>query len=123
MVITDKEVLRSVKIANCEELRESIETYTEEERDGRSDMQILADEVSYRLSLYSEDTYTRDDYLEAKRILKRTENGKAFPFDPHTFRPLITKMDVEIARERINEYRRLKSLMSRLEKKGFYGSW
>ena len=26
----------------------------EDERDGRSDLQILADEVSYRLSLYTE---------------------------------------------------------------------
>lgn len=55
MILQDKDAKRWLKIANCNELTESIESFPENERDGLSDMQILADEVSYRLSLYTEE--------------------------------------------------------------------
>ena len=124
MNITDKEVLRQLKIVRCYELEESIRDYPEDERDGRSDMQFLADEVSYRLSLYTEGgTCTGDDYEEAKRILRETENGKVMPLNRHTLRPKYSPHQIQNAKDSVNEYRRLRSLMDRLEKKGFYGRW
>lgn len=124
MNITDKEVLKQLKIVRSYDLEESIREYPEDERDGRSDMQFLADEVSYRLSLYTEGgTCTGDDYEEAKRILRETENGKVTPLNRYTFKPKYSPHQIQNARDTVNEYRRLRSLMDRLEKKGFYGRW
>lgn len=124
MNITDKEVLRQLKIVRCYELEESVRDYPEDERDGRSDMQFLADEVSYRLSLYTEGgTCTGDDYEEAKRILRETENGKVTPLNRYTLKPKYSPHQIQNAKDSVNEYRRLRSLMDRLEKKGYYGRW
>ena len=38
MIIQDKNVKRWLKIANCMELTESMETFPENERDGKSDL-------------------------------------------------------------------------------------
>lgn len=46
MNITDKTVLSELKRIRCGELNESIDGYPEDERDGRSDMQVFADELS-----------------------------------------------------------------------------
>ena len=124
MNITDKNVLRELKIVNSYELDESIESYPEDERDGLSDMQILADEVSWRLSLYTEGgTSTGEDYEEAKEILNETKYGKVIPLNPRTLKPKYSPSRIQSAKNSVNEYRRLCSCMERLNKKGFYGKW
>lgn len=127
MKITDKEVLKQLKIVRCYELEESIKDYPEDERNGRSDMQFLADEVSYRLSLYGEGTCTGEDYEEAKEFLNSIKGGKIPCWNTIPPTPKYTPVQLEIktneAKEIVNEYRRLRSLMDRLNKKGYYGSW
>lgn len=123
MNITNKDALRELKIVKCYELDESIESYPEDERDGRSDMQILADEVSWRLSLYGEDTCTGGDYEEAKEILNETKYGKVIPLNPHTLKPKYTPSRIQSAKDSVNEHRRLRACMDRLNKKGYYGKW
>lgn len=124
MKITDKEALRQLKIVNSYELEETIRDYPEDERDGRSDMQFLADEVSYRLSLYTEGgTCTGEDYEESKEILRETDYGKRILLNPYTLKPKYSPSRIQSAKDSVNEYRRLRSLMDRLEKKGYYGKW
>ena len=129
MILKDKDAKRWLKIANCSELTESVESYPEDERDGRSDLQFLADEVSYRLSLYTEGgTCTGEEYEQALEFLKETKNGKVIPCY-NTFPPVpkYSKIQLEIklkdAKSVVNEYKRLVSLMKRLESRGYYGRW
>lgn len=128
MILQDKDAKRWLKIANCNELTESIESFPESERDGLSDMQILADEVSYRLSLYTEGgTSTGEEYEEAVQFLKDTKGGRIPCWNtiPPTamYTPIRLKLKIEEARSVINEYNRLVSLMKRLNKRGYYGKW
>ena len=128
MTIQDKNVKRWLRIANCTELTESLKTLPENERDGRSDLQILADEVSYRLSLYTEGgTCTGGEYEEAVQFLKEIRGGKipcwnTIPPVPK-YTPIQLENKTEDAKAVVNEYKRLKSLMSRLNERGYYGRW
>lgn len=128
MLIQDKDVKRWLKIANCTDLTESMETFPENERDGKSDLQILADEVSYRLSLYTEGgTCTGEEYEEAVQLLKEVRGGKIPCWNTIPPTPKYTSIQLEIkindAKAVVNEYSRLKSLMRRLNERGYYGRW
>ena len=124
MKITDKDALKELKRVRSFELEESLDTYPENERDGRSDMQMLADELSYILSNYSEDGHVLCDDLErAKEIIRETQNGKVMPLWSSSLKPKYRPSDIQIARDAINEYRRLKNCMKRLNAKGIYGKW
>lgn len=128
MKITDKVVIRELNIVRSLDLEESISNYPERERNGRSDMQFLADEVSYRISLYKEETATAEEYEEAQRFLRETSNGKKMPYYA-TFPPkpkyseLGLQNKTRLAKDIVNEYRRLQALMKRLNDKGYYGRW
>lgn len=128
MLIQDKDVKRWLKIANCTELTESMETFPENETDGKSDLQILADEVSYRLSLYTEGgTCTGEEYEEAVQFLKEVRGGKIPCWNTIPPTPKYTSIQLENktkeAKAVVNEYKRLVSLMSRLNERGYYGRW
>ena len=124
MKITDKEALKELKRVNSFDLDEDISTYPEDERDGRSDMQVLADECSYILSNYEEDGHVLCIDLElAKETIRETKNGKQIPLWSSTLQPKYRPSDITCARSVINEHRRLKNLMKRLNAKGFYGRW
>lgn len=128
MKITDKVVIRELNTVRSLDLEESIFNYPESERDGRSDMQFLADEVSYQISLYKEETATAEEYEEAQRFLRETSNGKKMPYYA-TFPPkpkyseLGLQNKIRLAKDIVNEYRRLQALLKRLNDKGYYGRW
>lgn len=119
MKLTDKEALRELKIVRCVELEESISEFPSNDRDGRSDMQILSDEVFYRLSLYDGGTCTSEDYEKAKEILRNTNHGKTMPLNKYTLRPMYSISAIEDAKNTVNEYKRLVSCMKRLHAKGY----
>lgn len=124
MKIADKDALKELKRVKSFDLDEDMQSYPEDERDGRSDMQILADEVSYILSCYTEDGHVFCEALEmAKETIKETKNGKVIPFWSSSLKPKYRPSDIENARNIINEHKRLKSCMKRLNEKGFYGKW
>ena len=124
MNITDKEALKELNRVKCYNLDEDIEDYPEDERDGRTDIQILADEVSYFVSNYSEGGHVLcEDLEEAKEILRRTKNGKVMPLWESTLTPVYRPRQIEQAKETVNEYRRLKNCLKRLNNKGIYGKW
>lgn len=124
MNITDSEVLKELKRVRSWELQEDIAEYPENERDGRSDMKFLADECSYILSKFQEDGYSLcEDLQEAREILRETKNGKVIPLWKSTLKPVYDKHRIQQCRDTINEYNRLKSLMKRLNAKGYYGMW
>ena len=120
MAITDKEVLKQLRIANFYELTESVMSFPEDERDGKSDMDILKNEASYFLSMFTEGgTVFSDDLEQAREFIRETKNGKVIPCY-NTIPPVpkysSTRLQIELdkARNTINEYNRLKRLNERL---------
>lgn len=124
MTITDKKALREIRLANCPELAESVETYPEDQRDGRSDLQFVADEISYFVSMYYEGGTVFSEGLEwAKEVLLETKNGKVMPVFMPSCRPKYKEWDIIQARNCVNEFRRLTNAKKRLEDAGYYGRW
>jgi hypothetical protein len=75
----------------------------------------LADECEYVIEFFEESgCRTYEDLEEAKRIIKETKNGKIIPLWSESLEPMYSKRDIQGARDIINEYKRLKSLMQRL---------
>ena len=124
MNITDKNVLKELKRVKSFDLEESILTYPDNERDGRTDIQVLADECSYILSNYNEDGHVyNDELVKSKEIIKETKNGKEMPLWASTLKPVYRQTDIQNARDLINEHKRLKACMKRLNQQGIYGRW
>ena len=124
MKLTDEKAIKLLKKVNALVLEEQIDSYPDDERDDRSDMKFLADEVSYQIMMYNEDGSTwKDDLADARTILNRTKYGKRILIDPRTMMPIYTQSDIWSAKERVNEYRRLYRLLKRLQDSGYYGEW
>lgn len=125
MKFTDAKAIELLNKLCSYDVECSIETYPEDEREGRSDMQVLADEASYYLSLYHEDGTTfREELLEAKNKLKRTDYGKRIPcgrdWQPqHGYWP----SDIQSAKNLVNEVARLERFAKKMEKLGYVGMW
>lgn len=120
MIITDKEVLQILKKLNVYEVEESLMSYPEDERDGRSDVEMLLNEAEYFLELYSDDGSAHyDDLKDARRLLRETEQGKRIPIDIYNgFKPKqgYYPSDIERAKRIVDEYNRLKRLVNKLYK-------
>ena len=124
MKITDEYVIKELKRVRSFDLEESIETYPEDERDDRSDLQVLADETSWLLSNYEEDGHVLCDSLEeSKEILRETKNGKVISLWSSTLKPKWRESDIQMSRDIINEHRRLKNLMKRINALNVWGKW
>lgn len=118
MKITDKEVLKQLKIVRCSELEVNIINTSEDEVEGRSDMRILKDELEYLLSLYDEGgTCHSEDLEQAREYIKETKNGKQFKLDANDPVRSIKRAQIRFkqAKNTVNEYNRLKSLEKRLK--------
>lgn len=126
MNITDKKALKILKRASSSLLDEFVEEYPEKERDGRSDLEFIADEISYHISCYNEDGHVwKDDLEEAREKLRETKNGKFIPLDAKTMKPKhgYWPSDIDIAKSTVNEYKRLVRLLKELQNEGIYGWW
>ena len=115
MKITDKAVLNELKKVLSAELEENLETFPEEERDGKSDMEIFCDEVYYLIDMYIEPgTRQYNDLKWAREIMKKTKRGTVMPLDNRTLYPKYSQCDVYLASEITNEVKRLKNCTRRL---------
>lgn len=123
MELTDKKAIKMLHAARLLDVEESIDIYPEDEREGRDDFQMLADEAGYILSMYGEDTCYYDDLKQARYILSRTKYGKRIPFSLRTMKPIYTVSEIENAKYSVNEYNRLKRFVARLEKMGYISRW
>ena len=117
--------MKELKTVRCYELEESLNSYPVEEIGDKSEVQILTEEVEYRLSLYEGDTCTGEAYEEAIKFICETKNGKIIPcYKTLPPVPKYSKMEfkrrLEESKEIVNERKRLVSLMNRLNKKGYF---
>ena len=124
MKFTEKAAIAEMKKIRSGELYEWISEYPEDERDGRSDMQVLADELSYMISCFEESGHGMNEDLEwAREVLRETKNGKVMPLWGETLRPMYRPSDVTNAKDLVNEVRRLKNGMKRIRNMGYIGAW
>jgi len=103
-----------------------VDNYPDDEREGRSDIQFFADELSYAISNYNENGHCwHDDLIESRELLRETKNGKVIPLDPKTLKPCrgYRPSDIDIAKSVVNEYRRMVYRYDQLKKAGVYGRW
>ena len=112
--ITDKAVLSELKKVRSNELEENLDSFPEEERDGKSDMDIFCDEVYSLIDMYIEPGTRQYNNLKwAREIMKKTKRGTVIPVDMN-FNPKYSKCDVDLASEITNEVKRLKNCTRRL---------
>ena len=126
MKFTDEKAIKMLKKARLYEIEESIDMYPENERDGRNDFQMLADEAGYVYSNYFEYGHCFHDALEeARELLRETKYGKVIPIDSRTFKPRLGyyPSDIQSAKDLVNEFNRTERLVKRLEKLGYYSKW
>ena len=126
MKLTDERAIKMLRKARLYEVEESIDSYPEDERDGRDDFQMLADEVGYVYSCYLEDGHCFKDDLEmAREKLRQTKYGKVIPLDPRTLKPRrgYYPSDIDLAKTCVNEFNRTERMVKRLEKMGYYSKW
>lgn len=124
MEFTDKTAIKLLKKLNSWDLWDMVCEYPESERDDRSDMQMLADEAGYLLSLFEENgTAHYDDLKECRYILNRTKYGKSMPLYFPSMKPMYKPSDIQVAKDVVNEYKRLKRFVKRMEERGYYSKW
>lgn len=126
MKLTDETAIKLLKKVDAPCLEERIESYPDDEREGRSDMQMLADELSYYYSLFmDDDCIWYEDLKDARAKLRKTNNGKRIPLDPSTFKPKYGywPSDIRDARNLVNEVARVKRLGKKLQSMDYYGDY
>ena len=118
MTITDSKVKGILKKLRSYELEDRLSDYPEEERDGRSDMSMLRDELDWYIDNLEDDGCSSHEELElAREILNKTKYGKVIPLNRYTLKPVWKPSDIQEAKNTINEYNRLKRLQKRLRSK------
>lgn len=118
MKFTDKEVIKAFEESKLLWLQDRAEDLDEND-DYESDAQTALDTVEYHLYWYSDsDSEESFQLKQARKLLKRTDNGKRIPFSIETFQPLegYRPADIRHAREVIEEYESMKRLSKRLYK-------
>lgn len=116
MIITDKSLKKLVKSIKCYEVKESIESYPEQERGDKTDLEIIRDEVEYFIYMFEEvDGAFKDDLDHSREILRKTHNGKTIPIDIRSFKPIYPSWRIDQAKRTVSEYKQLKRILIKLE--------
>ena len=110
MKLTDKEAIKALKKVRIYDLEMMLSDYPEDERDGRTDWDMIANEAGWLLDGFREDGHANHEALEeAKDLIRQTQNGKVFP-------GLLTSAQVESYRFRVQDARDLINMVNRLER-------
>lgn len=126
MVIKDDYALKLIKKVRSQNLNDIIKSYPDEKRNGRSDMQFLADEVSYVVSKTQKEGHAfKEELNEARKKLYETDYGKNIPINQVTMEPQSGYWlgDIQSARDLSNEFRRMVRLQRKLQSLGYRGRW
>ena len=117
MKFTDKEAIKALERANVCELFDMIADYPEEDRDGRSDFEMSANEAGWLLDAFNSfDTAHNEDLLESRRTYQRLIRVK----QKRGFLTTHEYIALDSARYCMNEYNRLTGLVKRLKAMGLY---
>ena len=124
MILTNEYAIKVFKALKNQYVRENIVLYPENERDGRDDLQFIADEIGYVISMFEEDGYTiHEELVFARELLRETKNGKEIPLILPSLAPKYRNSDIVFAKQLVAEYKQLKYYANQLNKKGYYSKW
>lgn len=112
MTITDKTALDLLKKADSEELSEKVTSYPDDEIDGKTDVDIVIDEIEYLIWMYEEDDTIQYQNLQlSKQILRDTDDGKVMPLHIDTLLPKYSSSEINDSKTTVAEYNRLKKII------------
>lgn len=125
MKLTDTELLNVLDRPHLCEIKYRIANSDIEDMEDLSELEFVSREAEWVLDDYTEDTghILHDDYLWAKRLLKKTDNGKKIPllivFEP-TFQIKVqdgySEADILCAKNIVEEVKATRSLVKQLQK-------
>ena len=114
MKITNNEVIKILKKVKSYELEQRLEDYPEDEVDGRSDMEMLKNELDWLIDNFEDEgCIIHEALMEAKQIIRETKNG-CIPLNPYTLKPKYKDYIIKQAHDDVNEYNRLKRLWKKI---------
>lgn len=121
MKLTDQEAIKALKKVRVYDLEQMISDYPEDERDGRSDWDMIANEAGWLLDALNEDENANHEaLLEAREIIRDTKNGTVFHGLLTSNQLKAMQFKVQDARDFINAYNRLKRFVKKLKAMGLY---
>lgn len=121
MKLTDKEAIKALKKVRVWDLDDMISDYPEDERDGRSDWEMIANEAGWLLDSFREYEHANHEALEeAKELIRRTKNGKTFPGLLTSVQLKRMENEVYSSRELVNMVKRLERFVAKLKSMGLY---
>jgi len=119
--LTDPEAIKALKKVRCYDLEERLSDYPEEERDGRTDWDMIANEAGWLLDSFHDDSCANYEALEeAKEFVRETKNGAVFPGLLTSIQLQSWRLKVQDARDLINMVNRLERFVKKLKGMGLY---
>ena len=121
MKLTDTEAIKALKKVRVYDLEQMIDDYPEDERDGRTDWDMIANEAGWLLDSLNEDGNANHEALEeARELLRETKNGTIFHGLLTSVQLQTMQFKVQDARDYINMYNRLTRFVKKLKGMGLY---
>ena len=121
MKLTDNEAIKALRKVRCYDLEMMLSDYPEDERDGRTDWEMIANEAGWLLDAFNEDENANHEALqEARQILRDTKNGTVFPGLLTSTQVKSWQIRVQDARDLINMVNRLTRFVQKLKSMGLY---
>lgn len=121
MKLTDKDVIKELKRVRILDLDEMLSDYPEDDRDGRSDWDMVANEAGWLLDSFRDDSHANYEALEeARELIRETKNGKVFHGLLTSVELKRKQNEVYSARELINMVNRLTRFVNKLKSMGLY---
>ena len=132
MKLTDKDAIKALNKLGIYELWDMIDIYPEDERDGRTDWEMVANEASYLLSCCDEEGHThKEDLDEARELLKLARRGlrkhglklSQVVTVGTPYGRVYRRSEIDDAIRCVQEYNRLKRFVAKLDRMGIYIPW
>ena len=121
MKLTDVEAIKALRKVRCYDLEMMLSDYPEDERDGRTDWDMIANEAGWLLDAFNEYENANHEALqEARQILRDTKNGTVFPGLLTSTQVKSWQIRVQDARDLINMVNRLTRFVQKLKGMGLY---
>ena len=121
MKLTDTEAIKALKKVRCCDLEDMLHDYPEDERDGRTDWDMIANEAGWLLDSFRDDSHANYEALEdARELVRETKNGTVFKGLLTSVELKRKQNEVYSARELINMVNRLTRLVQKLKGMGLH---
>ena len=119
--LTDAEAINALRKVRCYDLEERLSDYPEEERDGRTDWDMIANEAGWLLDSFHDDSCANYEALkEAKQVLRETNYGKVYSGLLTSVELTTWRFKVKDAKDFVNMVNRLERFVNKLKSMGLY---